>query len=350
MKQLIVPMALVAGVLSACGGGGGGGGSSSGASAANPVAGVTAPVAQPPAVFQNPRHSVNDFESVFVTPLTSAGPLTPAYWATTVTTKVNPDNSYTQARVWSSNTPRGYYDFDPDGADATLDTTCHYTPAYIRVPGSLTLGQSWNNSAVVSCDDIPSYRSERNTKGSVVAIEPLTVLAGTFNTIKTVRTETSKFATSSTVKEYTCWRDTVTGLELKCNVSSTTTAVGADAAVTKSSSTWETGGFSVASTGRQKLNAERYAGKWQVWFTGTSEGICDVRIDTGGAISGNCTNNYGQGFGIAGSVAANGTAKFNLTESGASGPGFSGSFESPLKIAGTWSAGTDNGTWYMLHL
>lgn len=191
---------------------------------------------------------------------------------------------------------------------------------------------------------------DANSKGSVVAVESLTVLAGTFNAVKTVHTESFKSTTSMNVRELTCWRDAVTGLELKCNGSSTATPTRAGAAVTKRSFSWELGGFASGATGRQEANIERYAGKWQVWFTGTSNGICDVRIDTAGAISGACTNNYGLGFGIAGSVSANGTAKFNLTDSGTSGPGFSGSFESPLKIAGSWSAGTDNGTWYMLHL
>lgn len=152
------------------------------------------------------------------------------------------------------------------------------------------------------------------------------------------------------MREETCWRDTITGLELKCNIAASSTSAVAGAAPVTSTSTSELGGYAKASVGRQRLNIERFGGKWQVWFTGTSNGVCDVTIASGGAISGTCTNNYGMDFGIAGSVAANGTATFNLTEGGTSGPGFSGSFESPLKIAGTWSAGTDNGTWYMLHL
>ena len=159
MKQLIVPVALVAGMLSACGGGGGGN-SSSGESAANPSAVAPAPIAQTPAVFLKPRQSVNDFDSAYITPLTSSGKLNAPYWGTTVTTKVNKDNSYTQALIWDDDKPRGYYDYAADGAETTADTTCHFTPAYVKIPASLTLGQSWDNSAVLTCDDIPSYRSE----------------------------------------------------------------------------------------------------------------------------------------------------------------------------------------------
>lgn len=327
-------------MLSACGGGGGGN-----QTAATPAA---------PSAYALAKHSVNDFESRLMTPLTVAGGASTSapYWESLVTTTANADGSYTQASVYEGDGVRTYMEFSADGGRKTLGEACNYvyTPAFAKVPGTLALGQSWDTSTVRTCVDDSRENTAINAKGSVTGIESVTVAAGTFNALKTVNALTYKFRSRTTLREETCWRDTITGLELKCNVASTNTPLDATVAVTKQTSSWELGGYAQASTGRQKLNVERFAGKWQVWFKGTNEGVCAVDIAKTGAVSGTCNDRFGFGFGLGGTVDAQGTAKFSLTSDGLGGPGFSGSFESPLKISGTWSAGTDNGTWYMLHL
>lgn len=351
MKQLSVCMALITGMLSACGGGGGGSNSNGAANAPssgiNAGAGNSGAVTPPPAVYQKPRQSLNDFESHLVTPLTSSGVLADPYWTTSVITKVEANDAYTQASVWDNDRTRANYAYRVDGAEVSSDETCRYTPAFVRIPGSLTLGQGWDNSAVETCDDNPAYRSENNSKGSVVAIEPVTVPAGTFNAVKTVRTETFKSTTRTSVRELTCWRDTVTGVELKCNSSNTGTSVGADATLTKSTYGWELGGFESASTGRQNRNLQRFAGDWRVLFTGTTDGVCEVNIVPAGGASGTCEDRDRDSFRVFGFVEATGRVRLYMTGN-TSAKGFTGSAESPLKIGGGWEFGTQNGSWYMV--
>jgi hypothetical protein len=342
LKQLYIPGIVVVGMLTACGGGGGGG--------TQPAASTPAA----PSTYKLSKHTVTDFESQFVTPIaTSAGTAVAApYWETAVTTTANADGSYTQARVYDARYARTYADFSADGGRKTSANGCNfiYTPSFTRVPETLALGQSWEASTTRTCVDSSTENTAITSKGSVVAIEPVTVAAGTFSALKTVTTLTYRFSTSTTVTVETCWRDTITGLDVKCELASTNTPVDITKVPTKQAMTTELGGYAQAATGRQKLNVERYAGRWQVWFTGTADGTCSVFITKTGGISGACNNNFGLNFDIAGTVDPRGTAQFNLRDLGATGPGFSGSFESPLKISGTWSAGTDSGTWYMLHL
>ena len=346
LKQLSIPVIVMAGMLSACGGGGGSSGSGGGNQTAGPPAA--------PSTYSLQKHTVNDFESRLVTPLTVSGGASTAapYRESSVTTTANADGSYTQAFVYDSGGERTYIDFSADGGRKTVGEDCNYvyTPAFTKVPGTLALGQSWDTSTVRTCTDDSRENTAVNAKGSVTGIESVTVAAGTFNALKTVTAVSYKFKPGTTLREETCWRDTITGLDLKCNVAITNTPLDATVAVTKRALSWELGGYAQASTGRQKLNVERFAGKWQVWFKGTNEGVCAVDITTTGTVSGTCNDSFGFGFGLGGTVDAQGTAKFSLTSAGLGGPGFSGSFESPLKISGTWSAGTDNGTWYMLHL
>lgn len=341
LKQLYIPGIVVVGMLTACGGGGGG----TQTAANTPAA---------PSTYKLSKHTVADFESQLVTPIaTSAGtPVAAPYWETAVTTTANADGSYTQARVYDARYVRTYADFSADGGRKTSANGCNfiYTPGFVKVPETLTLGQSWETNTTRTCVDSSTENTAITSKGSVVAIEPVTVAAGTFNALKTVTTVTYRSSISTTVAQETCWRDTITGFNLKCDLASTNTPVDIAKVPTKQASTTELGGYAQAATGRQKLNVERFAGRWQVWFTGTSNGICSVIITKTGGVSGTCNNNFGFGFDIAGTVDPRGTAQFNLRDIGATGPGFSGSFESPLKISGTWSAGTDNGTWYMLHL
>ena len=342
LKQLYIPSIVVAGMLTACGGGGGGGGTQ---------AASNAPAA--PSAYKLSKHAVNDFDSQLVTPIAvGAGAAAAPYWETAVTTTANADGSYTQARVYDGSFVRTYADFSADGGRKTWATSCNfvYTPTFAKVPDTLALGQSWEINTTRTCVDSSTENTLITAKGSVVAIEPVTVAAGTFNAVKTVNTLTYRFPTGTTVSQETCWRDTITGLDLKCDLSSTNTPVDTTKAITKQASTRELGGYAQAATGRQKLNVERFAGKWQVWFKGTTDGVCAVFISKTGGVSGTCNNSFGLGFDIAGTVDPQGTAQFNLRDISATGPGFSGSFESPLKISGTWSAGTDNGTWYMLHL
>lgn len=339
--QRLATALILATTLSACGGGGG---NQAGSSSTTPAT---------PSAYTLTKQTVKDFQSYNVTwQPTGGASKNKQYWDTYVTTTVNADGSYTRAEVDNAGSDRTYIDFTADGARKNVDRGCNYvfTPAYARIPGTLAVGQTWEVNSLRTCVDDSKENTAINAKGSVVAIESITVAAGTFNAIKTIGTRSSTSKTGGAVNEETCWRDTISGLELKCNVTTTTTSTGATTSVTKQTSTTELGGYAQAATGRQKLNVERFAGKWEVWFTGTADGGCSVNILASGAVTGSCHNRLGNNFDIVGTVDAAGVASFHLSSYGMSGAGFSGTFESPLKIAGTWSAGSDQGTWYMLHL
>lgn len=328
--------------LAACGGGGGSGS-------------TDAPGTSAPRTYSLGKQTVKDFASRKAQwqrseqgkPDTSG-----TVWENVVTTTAGADGSYTTATVWDYEEIRAYSDYTPDGAQKSYGNACHfiYTPAYAEVPGTLTPGQSWETSTVRTCTNSSSENTPITSKGSVAGIETVTVAAGTFTALKTVTTSTFKFARSTTVANKTCWRDTVTGINVKCDYTYVRTLPEATQAASTSKWQEELVGFAHAASGRQKLNVERFVGTWQVWFQGSADGTCAVKIDTAGSVAGRCENNYGIPFEIVGSVDAQGVARFGLSGNGVSGPGFSGSFESPLKIAGTWTAGTDSGTWYMLHM
>ncbi len=339
--QRLATALILATTLSACGGGGGN------------QAGTTTPAT--PSSYTLTKQTVKDFQSYNVTwqhSVNGGASSGDQYWDNYVTTTANADGTYTRAEVDNSGGDRTYIDFSADGGRKSVGIGCNYvyTPSFARIPGTLAVGQTWEVNSLRTCVDDSTENSAVNAKGSVVAIESVTVAAGTFNAIKTTSTRTFTNKRGTTVTDDTCWRDTITGLELKCNTTSTATSIGATTSVTKQTGTTELGGYAQAATGRQKLNVERFAGKWEVWFTGTTDGGCSVKILASGAVNGSCRNRLGNTFDIAGTVDAGGVANFSLSSYGMNGAGFSGTFESPLKIAGTWSVGSDQGTWYMLHL
>ena len=326
--------------LTACGGGGGEGA-------------TNAPAAS--GTYRLGKQSVNDFESRRVTwqiAVTGQETTSGEFWKTDVTTQVGNDGTYTKAAVGDGSNRRRYTEYSADGGRTTVDSGCGYihTPAFSEVPGTLAAGQSWETSSTRTCANDSSQKTLITAKGAVVGIEQLTVAAGTFSALKTVTTITYKFANSSTLNNETCWRDTVTGIDLKCNVTSVSTPTDTANPVRTQTSTLELGGYAQTSTGRQKINIERFAGPWEVTFKGTADGVCTVKIDRAGSVDGACHNNFGIDFAIAGSVDNQGVARFNLAGEGLSGPAFSGNFESPQKIAGTWKVGSDNGTWSMLRM
>lgn len=342
-KQTFIAALAVAALLTACGGGGGGG----------EQGGPTSPPAQ--ASYRSAKQTVKDFESNYVAWRYSVAGQPDASgvsWGSVVTTHIDADGGYARAEVDQDGENRTYTQYTVDGARKSVGEPCGYvfTPAFSEIPATLTLGQSWETSTIRTCTNDADEHTAVTAKGSVVAVEPLTVRAGTFTAVKTVTAVTYKFPRSTTVSNQTCWRDTVTGVELKCDIVGTTTPVDPAKPVRTRSFNSELAGYAQAATGRQKLNVERFTGVWQVWFTGTAEGICSVRIASNGVVNGRCNNNYNIVFDIAGTVDAQGVASFSLVGNGISGPGFTGSFESPLKIAGTWAAGDDKGTWYMLHM
>lgn len=343
MKQLALAAALAAG-LSACGGGSDSSTGAATAQSATPSASASYKLGKP---------SVNDFEThdikwedVTVGGETRSG----SFRETGVTTQAGTDGSFTKAVTSNVRDDiRLYTDYTAEGAVKSVINNCQtaYTPAFAVIPGTLQPGQGWETSSTRTCPGEGRTDVPVTSKGAVEGIETVTVAAGTFSAVKTVHTVTRKETSGTVVRTATCWRDTATGIQVKCENKDVGTPNNPEQRSFTQTIVSELRGYAHTATGRQHLSVNRFDGDWQVWFKGSSDGICTVRI-VDGAATGNCSNNYGIGFGITGSVDAQGVARFGLT-GGLAGNGFSGTFESPLKISGTWSAGTDSGTWYMTH-
>lgn len=342
MKLPMVVSVVVTGLLSACGGGSGGGQPGS-------------PSTPQPQSYTIPAQSVNDFQSYAETGQYSGiyGAGNIQYRHVNVTTQVYADGSFSQDRVEDQDEQRTTYDYSGDGGiKAQVGTNCQYvyTPSLAEVPGTLTLGQTWSNSSTVGCAGSSTIDSTWSVTGSVVGIESVTVVAGTFSAIKTTVTSTVKYKSGSvSVSNNTCWRDTVTGYTVKCDMTNNYTPSGSSTGQ-QYKVAQELIGYAHALSGRQKLNVERFAGKWQATYTGAHSSLCAVDISAAGVISGLCFDVFGTSWDITGTVDAQGVTSFNLISGGSSGSNFSGTLVSPLKVAGTWRIGSDNGTWSMLHL
>jgi len=85
------------------------------------------------------------------------------------------------------------------------------------VPGkTLQVGQSWSNTVSTTCSDAPTAPTSVARVGSVLALESVTVPAGTFSALKVLHTEVSQNGAGVTLTEtITNWVDTLSGVVVK---------------------------------------------------------------------------------------------------------------------------------------
>ncbi|MHA4866926.1 hypothetical protein ACXZ1M_04420 [Duganella sp. PWIR1] len=150
--------------------------------------------------------------------------------------------------------------------------------------------------------------------------------------------------------ESTCWADPDSGVNIKCDIVQTyTDAKPQNNYVT--TTTEELVAYSHASTQRQKLGTERYAGSWAGTFVGDDHGYCTFTVAPAGQLAGNCqSTGMGGTFGLSGAIDANGNLSFIFTANGVSTPTFKGTLGSPSAMAGSWLLSTGGaGTWSRQH-
>ncbi len=351
---------LISCLLAACGGGGGGGG---GGGANGGMGGGSSAI---PVDKSSP--SVGDFytykmDGYAITNGTSRYDYIPLYDTELVTgvaggiATVNTlyGDQYT-GYFDGSATLKGSYQA---GNQAFCTTT--YAPGAYGPPATLALNASWDNSTSVVRDcgaGSQTRTSKLASKGGVVAIESITVAAGTFTAYKLVATvidatsykapnENPASAETLTTK-VTSWLDLDTGVELKRiaeELADPATSTRYDRDVV----TRELIGLSHAKSGRKVLVAERFAGPaWKGSYSGKLSGTCQAKVLDGGVIDARCAEGTStvNTFFPEGTINSSGQVNFALPAGGGNAPKFTGQAESLTKISGTWSNDTgDTGTW-----
>jgi len=344
MKRLSILLAIAA-TLSACGGGGGSG-------AAGPSAPVTVVDTRPvvdvvPTVgdFYSYRQGINFTNGDQPVPST---PAATRYYNSAVR-QVGNDGSWVETLALATQTsPSAEFHYRSDGSlMATKDQSCsvNYTAVTYLAPKDLKVGAEWSESYSSTDNGNCVFETEVKMTNKAVALETITVNAGTFDTIKIVSTGIpAPHADYTATLEETQWRDKLTYRLIKSvNRSNQMYTDGSKASSIVST---ELMGYTSAKQGRRILNIERFAGPWAGSYSGTYSGNCEGAVSLDGKLDADCGNGL---FSVHGDIDVNGTGTFYLTVNGVKGASFSGAFESLFSIGGAWSAGAASGTWKLTH-
>lgn len=271
--------------------------------------------------------------------------------STALYTTVNADGSSIMTSL-ADDSPLSQKKLAPNGGFIS-DTYCTYSPAWVAIPPSLSVGLTWENATTQNCNGTLGYLT---SKGTVTGIESITVPAGSFETMKITYTRSWDLTGFNVVETSTCWREVHLGRNIKCTRTTTTTVKGVTTGIPPSidDSTEELVGFANAKSGRQIPAVERFAGTWSGTYSGADSGNCNVRVDTNGTVSGSCSSSSssnGTLFNVNGNVDAQGTLTFNLSAGAQSGPTLKASGISLPTWTGTWNTSTGaSGTWTLSHI
>lgn len=269
---------------------------------------------------------------------------------------VNGDGSAVRIETFSNGVPAKTLNMDAmfgitshSYMSGSVLTTCTATPSNIVVPLPATTSTTWNTNFAQTCTGGSPSTSTFNNTGAVTAIETVVTPAGTFTAGKFVFTQTEvRTGAYTQVINYTCWIDTVMGRTVKCNntyVYTPVSGTGSSGSETFSLTGYSAAGYSSAPT------VARFAGAWSGSYTGYSgtsnTGTCsNLVVNTSGAITGSCTDNFAGVFTVTGTVNAAGAASLVAS----TGVTFSGTLFSTTNGSGTW-VGIPNGggTWAATH-
>jgi hypothetical protein len=272
---------------------------------------------------------------------------------------VNADTSLTRADTVSTFNSLASRAFNASGALVTYTSgtlLCNYAPAYRSGPPSASVvGETYSTSSSESCATQPNGSPTVRTlsvTGTNQPTESKTIPLGTFNTFKYSQTLVSTSTTSVTTTLETCWIDRNMGRTVECTSNYSTVPVGQTAPTAAGSTLFRLEGYSFRGQPPVGAAARRFAGYWNVTFTGTTIGDCaNLLIDINGQISGTCrfltsVGTYGPSFAVSGSVGANGAASLSAT----TGASMSGTFASPENASGTWTNTGASGNWTAVHI
>ncbi|UTY60450.1 hypothetical protein [Massilia sp. erpn] len=335
MPRLNAGFIVAAMALTACGGGGSGSGS-------EPAG---------PRSYSMPAPSQYDFATYAVEQKSSISGSSTYLKSRVMQSGSNPsDGVYIETVTYREYEGRLDYHLTSDRGMSGSAAYCSYTyqPVMYEIPATLTLGQTWDNSSVMSKEcrgtkaPVYTYRS----KGTVLGLETITVKAGTFETVKLTYTISWELSPEKAVTEGTAWRDVRSGRIVKDDRVTTRSSLADGKVSNVLNSTEELTAFSIAATGQRKMTVEQYAGSYSLVIAGNFLN-CPTTVDNAGTVSVKCTDAYGSTqFSASGTVDADGEIRFAPNPYAS----FTGKFISPQNARGTWTSGTTNGTWAFSHL
>jgi len=337
------PVLIIAIFLTACGGGGG-----------NPSPVVPAGPGLVPAL--GDFYSYQEQATQAYTANNVTTPASATVWYVDVTSATGGDGSWIDTRVQEPPAAtRMDRSFSADGGlTSVTDAKCRksYTAPYYASQKNLAVGASWVSTGVRSgsadCTN-PQVRNatQFSSSGTVLAQESVSVAAGTFNSFKLSISEKITFF-DQTVQTITAthWIDADSHRLLKSSEQMSYTY--SNGATLTEQHTTQLVGYNAGKTRGQRLNVERFAGPWSGSYSGSYSGNCSGEIYTDGRLDASCG---GGAFAVHGTIDASGKINFALSAGGQTGPVFSGQFDSPLTITGTWTSGDGgSGTWTLNHL
>lgn len=225
-------------------------------------------------------------------------------------------------------------------------------PMYMVAPLTLAVGMNWEYSGVGSakCSNTAAAQTTLGYKDSAVALEQVTVPAGTFNTIKVNRGATEEDDNFIYVAERSCWWEPELGIEVKCALNETVTNK-TTGVKTPKTETRELQGYSNQKLGRRTDSVQRFAGNWSgrydIHLSGSdSTGTCAFTIDLAGDVKGSCSGAVAS-FPVAGRISADGKLALNMANSN---PDWvvAGKVESTEQISGTLTAPVGSGVWVVI--
>jgi hypothetical protein len=222
-----------------------------------------------------------------------------------------------------------------------------FSPGLAEVPAMVTVGASWTSSATETSnysgctqDSLPATWT---VQGKAVAAETVQVAAGTFAAIRLEFETTRRLRNGSSVTRSVCWRDVVSGMDVKCTRDQVATnAVGTS---TSTSETEELVGYAVGATRKRKDAVERFAGEWVPAYSPLNLRDCRMQIGAAGEITGQCTSGYAMfGHDITGKIDAGGNFDVRVSTDFSGEARFHGKADSPMLLKGPASnlVGTDD--------
>ena len=352
MRKSFLAMLVVAGMLAGCGGGG----SSGGNSAPQLPAG--------PKTYSAAKASAGDYY-VFKNLYREEGSNEQAYYSTRLVSNVAMNGTVSikyldDAQLSSSPQDMGSrnYSADFDALGRWLGSSnwrCGNStnpPMYTVAPLTIAVGMNWEYSGVGSakCSDEAAVQTTLSYKDNAVALELVTVPAGTFNTIKVNRNGVEEDDKVNYAIERSCWWEPALGVEVKCVTNETVTnkATGVKSARTE---TWELQGYSTQKLGRKSDSVLRFAGNWSgrydIHLPGSdSTGTCAFTIGLAGNVTGDCSG-AAVYFSVIGAISADGRLVLNIANGN---PDWvvAGTVNSTEQISGSWNSPAGSGVWVVI--
>jgi hypothetical protein len=248
-----------------------------------------------------------------------------------VTAKSN-DSSLTLISTSSDQSINGSMLVTPDYLIQSFGTCTYSNPAESSIFGGkdVFVGKLWSTAYVRTC--LGSITDTVSITGSVTSEGSYVSSVGTFDAYKA--NFTVKYSTGL-LSSHECWYDKQLHVVLGCAQSTNS-----NGALTYTTVTLK--GIDVNSYSNSYRSAERFAGQWNLSYTGSNSGTCQITSSNVGVISGSCSG----GTTLSGVVDRSGDLSINIS----TGALITGKLNNPLAGNGSWVNSGASGLWTAVHL